>query len=287
MDCPITANDIAYAENCVAQADPAAACEMLERMRDDAERYIDAACEATDKKQHFSFDNTFERLAYRRVENDPRELEQAPASFSRMYAALAYGYIRLGKYEKACDAMKQAVRWNPMNCGYRLDLAELFGALGNTQESAALSASVLGRASDARSLGCAYANLGQFFLTNEQPLAASACARLAATYAPDEPRVAQLNERLTKEAPQAADEPDKKAFAALEAEGIAASPSAEIAICLVMCAADEAKAGNVNEATRLTLAARDLVGQKACEAIVKLVQESDAELEQERKKGGK
>ena len=58
--------------------------------------------------------------------------------------------------------------------------------------------------------------------------------------------------------------------------------SAEIAICLLMCATDAASEGDRNEATRLTLLARDLVGAPACEALIRLIRESDEELARER-----
>ena len=77
------------------------------------------------------------------------------------YADLAYIYIQRHEYESARDALKQAVRWNPMNCAHRLNLAEVFRALGDTQEWAALSASVLDRATTPQALARAFANLGQ------------------------------------------------------------------------------------------------------------------------------
>ena len=61
----------------------------------------------------------------------------------------------------------RAVRWDPMNCNYRLDLAELFRALEDKQEWASLSFSVLERASDGKCAARAYANLGQYFLEPE------------------------------------------------------------------------------------------------------------------------
>lgn len=69
----------------------------------------------------------------------------------------------------------------------------------------------------------------------------------------------------------------------LSLQGVPTSPSAEIAICLIMCATDAASDGDKQEATRLTVRARDLVGEEACAAIIKLVRESDAELNAERK----
>ena len=67
----------------------------------------------------------------------------------------------------ARNALMQAVRWDPMNCNYRLDLAELFRALEDKQEWASLSFSVLERASDGKCAARAYANLGQYFLEPE------------------------------------------------------------------------------------------------------------------------
>ena len=57
---------------------------------------------------------------------------------------MAFAYIRQQDYVSARNALMQAVRWDPMNCNYRLDLAELFRALEDKQEWASLSFSVLG-----------------------------------------------------------------------------------------------------------------------------------------------
>ena len=218
MDLPISLQDITYAENYLAQGDLATATPLLERLVELAEEYIDAECKTEEKRQYFSFDSKFERLAYRRVEKDPRELVQVEVPFDRLYSDMAYAYIRQQDYVSARNALMQAVRWDPMNCNYRLDLAELFRALEDKQEWASLSFSVL--------------------------------------------------ERVMGE---------------LSLQGVPTSPSAEIAICLIMCATDAASDGDKQEATRLTVRARDLVGEEACAAIIKLVRESDAELNAERK----
>lgn len=283
MDLTITVADIQQAENLLAAGDIDRALSVLEQLRDDAELYMDAECETTDKKQFFSFESDFERLAYRRVEHDPRELVQVPVPFDRIYSGLAFAYIQKQQYEKARDMLMQAVRWNPMNCVYRLDLAELFRATGNVQEWASLSHSVLERASDASAVAHAYTNLGAFFLEEgKNPAAAAACARLATRMLPSDERVMRLLERVDEECPDAVAESDERLMSQLELEGVPTSPSAEIAVCLIMCATDAAAAGDTQEATRLTLKARDLIGAKACEALVKLVRESDAELARER-----
>ena len=271
MDLPISLQDITYAENYLAQGDLATATPLLERLVELAEEYIDAECKTEEKRQYFSFDSKFERLAYRRVEKDPRELVQVEVPFDRLYSDMAFAYIRQQDYVSARNALMQAVRWDPMNCNYRLDLAELFRALEDKQEWASLSFSVLERASDGKCAARAYANLGQYFLEpeTENVSAAVGCARL-------------LN-KIHTTYPDAADESDDHVMGELALQGVPTSPSAEIAICLIMCATDAASDGDKQEATRLTVRARDLVGEEACAAIIKLVRESDAELNAERK----
>lgn len=279
---PFDLQDLYVAENYLGQGDAEGALPLLLDLRDAAEGYIERACKTTEHAQFFSFEDAFERLAYRRVENDPRELHQVPLPFDRLYADLGFCYIRLQEHALARDALMQAVRWNPMNCNYRLDLAELFRLLGNTQEWASLSHSVLDRAADSRSIGRAYANLGQFFYDEGDIAAASGCDRLARGRAADDRRSKQLAARLAEEHPEAAELTDDEVLAELERQGVPTAPNAEVAICLIMCATDAAASGDTNTATHLTIRARDLVGADAAKALIQLVRESDAELAAER-----
>ena len=238
MDLPISLQDITYAENYLAQGDLATATPLLERLVELAEEYIDAECKTEEKRQYFSFDSKFERLAYRRVEKDPRELVQVEVPFDRLYSDMAFAYIRQQDYVSARNALMQAVRWDPMNCNYRLDLAELFRALEDKQEWASLSFSVLERASDGKCAARAYANLGQYFLEpeTENVSAAVGCARLALRLAPNDAHTTRLLNKIHTTYPDAADESDDHVMGELALQGVPTSPSAEIAICLIMCA---------------------------------------------------
>ena len=246
MDLPISLQDITYAENYLAQGDLATATPLLERLVELAEEYIDAECKTEEKRQYFSFDSKFERLAYRRVEKDPRELVQVEVPFDRLYSDMAFAYIRQQDYVSARNALMQAVRWDPMNCNYRLDLAELFRALEDKQEWASLSFSVLERASDGKCAARAYANLGQYFLEpeTENVSAAVGCARLALRLAPNDAHTTRLLNKIHTTYPDAADESDDHVMGELALQGVPTSPSAEIAICLIMCATDADFAGS-------------------------------------------
>ena len=179
----------------------------------------------------------------------------------------------------------QAVRWDPMNCNYRLDLAELFRALEDKQEWASLSFSVAGACKrwQVRRPRLRQSRSVLLGARDRERFAAVGCARLALRLAPNDAHTTRLLNKIHTTYPDAADESDDHVMGELALQGVPTSPSAEIAICLIMCATDAASDGDKQEATRLTVRARDLVGEEACAAIIKLVRESDAELNAERK----
>lgn len=277
METPISEQDIEYAETYLAAGDISTASQMLERYLELAEEYIAEECQATDEVQYFSFQDSFERLCYARVEHDPRRIVAVPAPFDRLYSDVAYVCIQQQDYERARDALVQAVRWNPMNCKYRLDLAEIFRALGDIQEWAALSNSVLERASDGRVAARAYSNLGQLFIDQDNAVAASGCARLAVRLAPADARTVALMDRLAKEHPEVAKDSDDHVMGELSIQGIPTSPSADVAICLLICASDAAMAGDCARAAEYTARANGLIGKEACSALIKMIREADNE----------
>lgn len=277
METPISEQDIEYAETYLAAGDISTASQMLERYLELAEEYIAEECQATDKVQYFSFQDSFERLCYARVEHDPRRIVAVSAPFDRLYSDVAYVCIQQQDYERARDALIQAVRWNPMNCKYRLDLAEIFRALGDIQEWAALSNSVLERASDGRVAARAYSNLGQLFIDQDNAVAASGCERLAVRLAPADARTVALMDRLAKEHPEVAKDSDDHVMGELSIQGIPTSPSADVAICLLICASDAATAGDRAQAAEYTARANGLIGKEACSALIKMIREADNE----------
>lgn len=277
METPISEQDIEYAETYLAAGDISTASQMLERYLELVEDYIAEMCQATDEVQYFSFQDSFERLCYARVEHDPRRIVAVPAPFDRLYSDVAYVCIQQQDYERARDALVQAVRWNPMNCKYRLDLAEIFRALGDIQEWAALSNSVLERASDGRVAARAYSNLGQLFIDQDNAVAASGCARLAVRLAPADARTVALMDRLAKEHPEVAKDSDDHVLGELSIQGIPTSPSADVAICLLICASDAATAGDRAQAAEYTARANGLIGKEACSALIKMIRETDNE----------
>ena len=274
---------LTHAEALMIEGQNDEALDVLLGIAEDAEEYVDRNCPTTDEVQWFSFPTIFERLAYRRVEKDPRELRDVGEPMDRLYGDLALAAVHTGDYDIATNALKQAVRWNPMGCEMRLNLADLFRVNGDINEYLALTYSVFERASDARHLARAFANFSEYFLVQQKPRTAAAALRAGRRLGV---RERALDQALDQAAGTTHDPDlvgDDEARDLLAQEGLPDGANAEIAICLLMCATDAAQAGQQDVATNLTVRARDLVGEEACAAIIKLVRESDAELNAERK----
>jgi tetratricopeptide (TPR) repeat protein len=263
------------AEGLLMQGQPELAVELLSRLAEDAEEYVDRNCPTTDELQWFSFPTIFERLAYRRVEQDPRELRDVGEPFDRLYADLALANIHCGDYDAASMALRQAIRWNPMGCEHRLNLADLCRIAGDMQEYLGLSFTVFERASEAPHLVRAYLNFFEYFVAAEKPRAAAACLHVAQRVDATDRGLAAALEHAAGTDADPAGMTDEQASELLAAEGLPDGANAEIAVCLLMCATDAAAAGDLNTTTNLTLRARDLVGDKAAMALLKLIKSSE------------
>ncbi len=270
-------DELERAEGLMLQGQPEQAADLLARLAEDAEEYVDKNCPTTEEVQWFSFPTLFERLAYRRVEKDPRELRDVGEPLDRLYNDLALANVHAGDYDEAMEALKRAVRWNPMDCSYRLNLADLFRVAGDMQEYLALTYTVFERASDARHLARAFVNFSGWFAASEKPRTAAAALRAArALDARDSSLEAALDQAAgTERDPDLVTDAEMREL--LAEEGLPDGANADIAVCLLMCAGDAVRAGERDVAATLTLRARDLVGEPAARALLELIHESDAE----------
>ncbi len=269
--------EIERAEGLLLQDEGELAEALLARLADDAEAYVDANCPTTDELQWFAFPTLFDRLAYRRVERDPRELRDVGEPLARLYADLALARVRAEDYEGASAALRAAIRWNPMDCASRLNLADLCRISGDTQEYLALTYSVFERASEAGHLARAFVNFAGWFQASEKDRVAAAALHAARNLDVRDGVLAATLEQAagTDRDPDLVT--DAEATELLAGEGLPDGANAEIAVCLLMCAGDAAAAGASDVAVNLTLRARDLVGEAAATALLDLIRETDEE----------
>lgn len=270
-------DELDAAEGLIAGGQADLAVELLERLAADAEEYVDRNCPTTDEVQWFSFPTIFERLCYRRVEKDPRELRDVGEPLDRLYADLAFALVNEGGYAAATEALRQAVRWNPMGCGYRLDLAELYRTNGDVDEYLALTFSVFERASDVRHLVRAFCNFARHFMDTGADSAAAAALRCARRLDWPDAALEDLLERAKGTQADPGSLSDEQASSVLAENGLPDGANAEVALCMLMCATDSAASGDRTLATALTVRARDLVGAPAVKALLELIRSTDAE----------
>lgn len=282
----ILSEDIERAEGLLIQGENELAQELLARRAADAEAYVDANCPTTSEQQFFSFPTPFDYLAYVRVEKDPRTLYDVGEPLSRLYDDLARADALTGDYQNALEALKQAVRWNPMDCAARLNLAELFGAAGNEQEYLALAYSVFERASRPEHLVRAFLIFSNWLQKQGKTTASAAALKAARNFGVhDSSLEAALQQAVgTDRDPDRLN--DQEATDALAEEGLPYGANAEIAICLLQCALDEANEGDRAAAAEFVVRARDLIGEPAAMALLKTLREIDVEEDPDEQGGG-
>lgn len=244
----------------------------------DMEAYIDENCVASDTDQFFSFATPFQKLTYRRVENDPRCLHDAPVPFDRAYSDYAFCLIGQHDYEAAAEALKQAVRWNPMNCAYRLDLAVLLKQLGNYEEYLKMSYSVFQRASSSAHLVKAYLNFADYFEQCGQFDVAGACVKCALRLSPENRQATNMVSKLMMEHQvDVASLADDALEGLLDPQGIPEGANVEVVLSALLLADISAAQGDMATCQDMAQVAVDLVGQKKAMALADIVREQGEE----------
>ena len=271
-------DDLLRAEGLLVNGDAEQARDLLARQAEDAEEYIAQHYQTTDDTQYFSFPELYLLLAYKKVEEDPRQIIVVNEPFDRLYNDLAIANVMVGDYTLAQESLKQAVRWNPMDCEYRLRLADLYMTNGDVDEYLALTYSVFERASEAEHIIRAYVNFAGYYEQSGREMLCAAALKCAAQFNVEEPHLTAALEAAqnTSHDPILIELPEAQEI--LAAEGIPEGANAEIAICMLMCAVDAADAGDKNQATNLMLKSRSLIGAPACQALLELIKDADEQL---------
>ena len=244
----------------------------FEGMVADMETYIDENCVTTPEVQWFSFESPFELLAYQRVEKDPRQIKLAERPFDRAYADLAFCYLNAEDYERAANCLKQAVRWNPMNCAHRLNLAGVLMRSGDMEEALRLSYSVFARASKSMHLVRAYNNFAQYFVNCEQYETAAACVKCALHLNPADKHACEMAKTLRDEHqcdPHA--QADELTTSLLDEQGIPEGANVEVVLSALLLADIAGARDDMQTCADMAQVAVDLVGREKAQALSKIV----------------
>lgn len=255
------------AEAYLARGETEHAYDLLHRLADEAELYIDQVYHTDEQNQYFSFTNTVEYLGYKHIEDDPREIHQVPEQFARMYYDLAIACSQLDEKEATLEALKQSVRWNPMSATARLMLAEVYRALGNKEEYYALSYSALIRALSPTDLARGYLNFVHYFREQDMEDQQIVCLHFAHKFNENDARVrAAWDESM--------EITDEEASDLLEGY-LPGGANVELVVTLLIQALDPyLRETQPNQATNYYLQAVRLVGEKAVKALVAMLEET-------------
>lgn len=246
---------------------------VFEGMAADIEKAQETEYVTTEDTQYFSFGSLFEKLVYKKVEEDERTLVDVEQRFDRVFADLAFCYIQLERWDDAREALAKAVRWNPMECSYRLNLAELHRIDENHQEWLGLSFSVFNRAYKAEHLVRAYMNFANAFMASAQFSTAAALVKSAMKLDPSDERVKEAREALIEAGNDPKDMDDDLWEDLLEEQGIPEGANVAVVITALICADEAQEAGDMLEFARFYQIAIDLVGERNAEVLGQIVKE--------------
>lgn len=271
--------DIAELERCeifLAQGSYPDILPELQDMATQAQTYIDETYDPGDTVQWFSFASQFELLTYKRVEKDPRDLRPAARPFDRLFADLGYCLLQLQRYEESVEAYKQAVRWNPMECSHRLNLATALVNAGNYEEYLRMTFSVFERASHAVHLARAYANFAGYFIDCEQPETAAACVKAGLRLVPQDAQLLDIGDALRRNHQRDwREQSDGLCASLLEQQGIPEGANAEVAVSALLLSELALESGDSLTASQTASIATDLMGTEQAEALARIIAEVD------------
>lgn len=273
MEKVFTLQQLEQAEAFLAQQRIADITPVFEGMVKDIEQAVEAHCPQTETVQYFCFADPFEKLIYKKVENDERDIQVIDQPFDRVYADLAYCYIQQELWDEAISALAAAVRWNPMNCSHRLNLAELQRISENAHEWLGLSYSVFERAYLPEHLVRAYMNFVPFFIANERYTTAAACTKAAYNLLPDDPRVKEACESLKESGNDPLTLDDELCETLLEEQRIPEGANVAVVISALICADEALVSGDEQGYARYYRIATALVGDENAAALARIVKE--------------
>jgi len=109
--------------------------------------------------EYRSFQNTFEEALYFFLHKPAREVKRLPKDFFGLYVLRGWLLFEMRRFDEAGDALKKAIRLNPINSEAVLELAEISKMHGDWGGFLDLTLWVLERAYTGADVGRSYRNL--------------------------------------------------------------------------------------------------------------------------------
>ena len=114
----------------------------------------------SDTTKFVSLRNSFEDNLYQIVFKPEKTLNRTPFDFSRMITAYGYILVEYREFEKAVEVLKKAIEYNPVDCGPKFELAEIYKFQKDKDKIIEITKETLKVASSPAAIARCYTNLG-------------------------------------------------------------------------------------------------------------------------------
>ncbi len=114
----------------------------------------------SDTTKFVSLRNSFEDNLYQIVFKPEKTLNRTPFDFSRMITAYGYILVEYREFEKAVEVLKKAIEYNPVDCGPKFELSEIYKLQKDKDKIIEITKETLKVASSPATIARCYTNLG-------------------------------------------------------------------------------------------------------------------------------
>ena len=119
----------------------------------------------TENERFVSFRNPFEDNLYQVLFKPDKTLTRTPYDFPKFITTYAYILTEAGSPYDAIPVLEKAMEYNPVDCGPKFELAEVYKRLKNKKRLIEITAETLRVASSPQAIARCYANMG-YMLTD-------------------------------------------------------------------------------------------------------------------------
>ena len=132
-----------------------------------------------------SLRNPFEDNLYHFLYKPEKVLNRAPFDFATYITTYAYILIETGSTIDAVPVLEKAIEYNPVDCGPKFELAEIYKIIKNKKQLLQITRDTLKVASSPIAIGRCYANVGYALTDSQEYEDAAIFYTAAAMFAPD------------------------------------------------------------------------------------------------------
>lgn len=132
--------------------------------------------------EYHTFYETFEEVLYKHIYRPEKTIRPADPTWTRAYYLYGSVLFELKRYEDAQTALREALRWNPMDTAINFEYIETYKLLGELDTFFELSKKAFRIVFRPKDVARCYRNIAFFFSEKEMYAEAMGCLRMSMIY---------------------------------------------------------------------------------------------------------